>query len=331
MAAERTAAVPAHAGLGLGLALASAATFGSSGAFAKALLTQGWSPGAVVTARMAGAAAALLPVVLVVMRGRWRLLWRNARFAAAYGLVAVALCQFAYFNAVERLSVAVALLLEYLAPVLTVGYLWVRGARPGRLTLLGVVLALAGLLLVLDVFGGVRLSLVGVLWGLAAAGGLVGYFLLSAHEHEESLPPLVLAWAGLVVGAVVLGTAGLLGALPMRASSADVLIGDLRVGWWVPVAELAVVAAAFAYAAGIGAVRLLGATLASFLMLTEVLFAVGFAWLLLGEWPGLVQLAGGGLIIGGVLAVRLAEARASRPATSVEGLDPDFAVPTPVP
>lgn len=193
------------------------------------------------------------------------------------------------------------------------------------------VLALAGLLLVLDVFGGVRLSLVGVLWGLAAAGGLVGYFLLSAHEHEESLPPLVLAWAGLVVGAVVLGTAGLLGALPMRASSADVLIGDLRVGWWVPVAELAVVAAAFAYAAGIGAVRLLGATLASFLMLTEVLFAVGFAWLLLGEWPGLVQLAGGGLIIGGVLAVRLAEARASRPAASVEGLDPDFAVPTPVP
>ena len=64
-------------------------------------------------------------------------MWRNARFAAAYGLIAVALCQFAYFNAVERLSVAVALLLEYLAPVLIVGYLWVRGARPGRLTLLG--------------------------------------------------------------------------------------------------------------------------------------------------------------------------------------------------
>ena len=62
-------------------------------------------------------------------------MWRNARFAAAYGLIAVALCQFAYFNAVERLSVAVALLLEYLAPVLIVGYLWVRGARPGRLTL----------------------------------------------------------------------------------------------------------------------------------------------------------------------------------------------------
>ena len=325
-------ATASRTGLGLGLALASAATFGSSGAFAKALLTNGWSPGAVVTARMAGAALVLLPVVVVVLRGRWRLLWRNARFAVAYGLVAVALCQFAYFNAVERLSVAVALLLEYLAPVLIVGYLWVRGARPNRLTLAGVVLAVSGLLLVLDVFGGVRLSAVGVLWGLAAAGGLVGYFLLSAHEHEESLPPLVLAWAGLVVGAVVLGVAGLVGLLPMDASAADVAVGGVLVAWWVPVAELAVVAAAFAYAAGIGAVRLLGATLASFLMLTEVLFAVAFAWLLVGELPGLVQLAGGLLIVAGVVAVRLAEVRVSRPAALHAGAaDADFAVPTPVP
>ena len=179
--APPTAPAP-RAGLGLGLALASAATFGSSGAFAKALLVEGWSPGAVVTARMAGAALVLLPAVAVVLRGRWHLLRRNARFAAAYGLIAVALCQFAYFNAVERLSVAVALLLEYLAPVLIVGYLWARGARPGRLTVVGVFLSMAGLLLVLDVFGGVRLSLAGVAWGLVAAGGLVGYFLLSAQE-----------------------------------------------------------------------------------------------------------------------------------------------------
>jgi drug/metabolite transporter (DMT)-like permease len=344
MAAHSTTAPRARAGLGLGLALASAATFGSSGAFAKSLLVEGWSPGAVVTARMTGAALALLPAVVFVLRGRWHLLRRNAVFAVAYGLVAVALCQFAYFNAVERLSVAVALLLEYLAPVLIVGYLWARGKRPGRLTLAGVVLAVAGLLLVLDVVGGVRLSLTGVAWGLLAATGLVGYFLLSEHEHEESLPPLALAWAGLVVGAVVLGLAGLARLLPMRASTADVVVGGTELAWWVPVAELAVVAAAFAYAAGIGAVRHLGATMASFLMLTEVLFAIALAWLLLGELPGPVQLGGGVLIVAGVVAVRLGELRASRatPAGSTsaaggsgrvgdDGSDVDFAVPTPVP
>jgi drug/metabolite transporter (DMT)-like permease len=321
-------------GLGLGLALASAATFGSSGAFAKSLLVAGWSPGAVVTARMSGAALALLPAALFVLRGRWHLLRRNAGFAIAYGIIAVALCQFAYFNAVERLSVAVALLLEYLAPVLIVAYLWARGKRPTRLTLVGVVLAMGGLLLVLDVVGGVRLSLIGVAWGLLAAGGLVGYFLLSEHEHEESLPPLVLAWAGLVVGAAVLGLAGLAHLLPMRASTGPVVVGGTELAWWVPIAELAVVAAAFAYAAGIGAVRHLGVTLASFLMLTEVLFAIVIAWVLLGELPGVVQLAGGVLIVVGVLAVRLGELRAgerARLAAAADGSDADFTVPTPVP
>lgn len=326
MAPLTVTASRSRAGLGLGLALASAATFGSSGAFAKPLLGAGWSPGAVVTARIAGAALVLLPAVVVVLRGRWHLLRRNARFAAAYGVVAVALCQFAYFNAVERLSVAVALLLEYLAPVLIVGYLWARGKRPGRLTVAGVVLAMGGLLLVLDVLGGVRLSLSGVAWGLLAATGLVGYFLLSEHEHEESLPPLALAWAGLVVGSLVLGTAGLLRLLPMEASSSDVVVGGVQVAWWVPIAELAVVAAAFAYAAGIGAVRHLGATMASFLMLTEVLFAIALAWLLLGELPRVVQLVGGLLIVAGVVAVRVEELRVAR------ALQPaDFAVPTPVP
>jgi drug/metabolite transporter (DMT)-like permease len=46
---------------------------------------------------------------------------------------------------------------------------------------------------------------------------------------------------------------------------------------------------------------------ASFVGLTEVLFAVLFAWLLLGELPAPVQLAGGVLIIAGVVAVRVGE------------------------
>jgi drug/metabolite transporter (DMT)-like permease len=92
------------------------------------------------------------------------------------------------------------------------------------------------------------------------------------------------------------------------------------------------VAAAFAYAAGIGAVRHLGATMASFLMLTEVLFAVVFAWFLLGELPRLVQLAGGALVVAGVVAVRLEEVRTLRRARAVEdSIGSDFAVPTPVP
>jgi hypothetical protein len=77
----------------------------------------------------------------------------------------------------------------------------------------------------------------------------------------------------------------------------------------VPILVIALVAAAFAYVAGIAAVRMLGAKVASFVALTEVLFAVLFAWLVLAELPTPIQLAGGLLIIGGVVAVRADEPR----------------------
>jgi drug/metabolite transporter (DMT)-like permease len=62
------------------------------------------------------------------------------------------------------------------------------------------------------------------------------------------------------------------------------------------------------------AARALGSTVASFISLTEVLFAVLWAWLLLGELPAGIQLTGGALIVAGVLLVRLDELRAPRPA-----------------
>ena len=69
------------------------------------------------------------------------------------------------------------------------------------------------------------------------------------------------------------------------------------------------IAAATAYVAGIVATRVLGAKLASFVGLSEVMFAVLFAWVLLGELPRPVQLVGGLFILAGVVAVRSEQAR----------------------
>ncbi len=70
---------------------------------------------------------------------------------------------------------------------------------------------------------------------------------------------------------------------------------------------LGVVAAAVPYTSGIAAGRRLGSRLASFVALTEVLAAIVFAWLLLGELPRSVQLVGGLLILAGVVFVKLGE------------------------
>ncbi|QIX27410.1 DMT family transporter [Nocardioides sp. JQ2195] len=297
-------------GSGLIFALASAASFGLSGSLARGLLDSGWSAGAAVTVRIGLAALVLLVPALVVLRGRWALVRRNTFLITAYGVVAVAGCQLCYFYAVAHMQVGVALLIEYTAPVAVVVWMWLRhGHTPGRLTLLGALVAAVGLLLVLDIVSGASLSVVGVLWALGAMVGAATYFVLSADE-DNGLPPLVLAAGGLTVGTVVLGVAGLLRLVPMAASTTDAAYAGARVTWWVPLVLLGLVTAALAYTTGIAAGRRLGSRLASFVALTEVVAALGFAWLLLDELPRWIQLVGGVFLLAGVVIVKLGEPRA---------------------
>ncbi|MDQ0662335.1 drug/metabolite transporter (DMT)-like permease [Arthrobacter ulcerisalmonis] len=305
---------PGFQASGLGIALFSSAVFGLSGSFAKSLLETGWSPGAAVTARLTGAALLLAVPAAWALKGRWHQLRDNWLTIVLFGLIGVAACQLFYFNAVARLSVGVALLLEYLAPVIIVLWLWAASRRrPSVLTAGGTLLSLAGLVLVLDLTGAVKVDLVGVLWGMAAAVCLAIYFFITAREND-TLPPIVLASGGLMVGAAVMWLAAATGLLPMAFSTADTALGPWTTPWWAPLAGLVVLATVLAYVSGVMAARALGSKVASFVSLTEVLFAVVWAWLLLGELPGAIQLLGGIFIVGGVILVRLDELRA--PATS---------------
>jgi len=305
-------AEPRRAALDSGLlvALASAAAFGTSGPFSKALLESGWSAGSIVLLRVIGAALILLGPALLAVRGRWPLVRAHLGTIAVFGLAAVAGCQVAYANAIEHLTVGVALLLEYLAVVLVALWVWLRtGRAPSRLTWIGMAAAISGLVLVLDVTGSSATSIVGVSWGLLAAVGLTVYFVAAAAER--GLPPIVLAAFGMVAGALGLAVLGLTGLLPMTFSAAPVQVGGATLPAWSAVVELAVVAAALAYLLGTVATRRLGSTVASFVGLTEVLFAVGFAWLLLGQRLSPVQLLGGLLVVAGIALVRVDELRSS--------------------
>lgn len=301
--------VPPRPRFGLLLALLTAAAFGTSGAFARSLIDAGWSPSSAVTARVTIAALVLLIPSVIALRGRWRVLRRNLPMITAFGLIAIAGCQVAYFNAVQHLSVGVALLLEYMGIVLVVGWLWARHRqRPRALTIGGTVVSVLGLALVLDLAGDATVDLVGVFWGLIAAVGLAVFFVLSAKSDPE-LPPLAMAGGGMAIGSVALLALSAVGVLPIAANTDDVVFAGHDVPWWVPVAGLSLIAAVFAYVVGIMAARSLGSKLASFVGLTEVLFAVLFAWLLLGQLPTVVQLIGGVLIVAGVALVRVDELR----------------------
>jgi drug/metabolite transporter (DMT)-like permease len=300
-------------GAGFGLALLSAVTFATSGTFARSLIEAGWSAEAAVAARVGVAALVLAPPAAWSLRGRLHVLRDNLGMIGLFGLLAVAGAQACFFNAVRYLPIGVALLLEYLGIILVVGWMWMaHGQRPRRLTVTGAAAALLGLIFVLDLTGG-RLDPVGVLWGLGAAIGLATYFVLSARG-DNGLPSVALASGGMAVGGAVLIILGLLGPLPLHATLGSVDLAGHRVSWLVPIAGLSLVAAVVPYVAGIGAARILGARLSSFVGLTEVMFAILVAWLVLGELPTTVQLLGGVLIVTGVALVRLDELRPGQPA-----------------
>ncbi len=294
---------------GLVLAVLSAASFGLSGPLARCLLDVGWSAGAVVLARITIAALVVAPFAARSLRGRWHLLRGNARLVTAYGAVPVAATQFAYFSAVAEMDVAPALLIEYTAPAAVVGWLWLRqGERPSGMTLAGAAVAAVGLVLVLDLLSGADLALEGVAWALLAMSGAAVYFVMSA-DTSSGLPPLALAGVGLAVGALGLAALGLVGLLPLRATDEAPALAGTTVAWWLPLLGLGVVTAALAYCFGIAASRRLGSRLASFVALLEVVAGVTFAWLLLDQLPGPLQLAGGALVVVGVVVVKLGEGR----------------------
>jgi drug/metabolite transporter (DMT)-like permease len=307
MTHDRTGRADSRTASGLAFALGSAATFALSGPVASGLLDAGWSAGSVVLVRIAIGALVVAPFAAVALHGRWGLLRRHAGLILAYGVLAVAGAQFCFFAAVSRMQVGPALMIEYTAPAAVVGWLWLRhGQRPGPVTLVGAGLAALGLVLVLDLGSGGGLDPVGVLWALGAMTGLTAYFVLSADD-STGLPPIALAGGGLVVGAVLLGSLGLVGLLPMQVGEASASYDGRLLPAWLPLVVLGVVTAAVAYAAGIAAGRRLGSRLASFVALLEVVAAIGFAWLLLGELPHLLQLAGGALILAGVVTVKSGE------------------------
>jgi drug/metabolite transporter (DMT)-like permease len=288
---------------GLLFALVSAATFGSSGATAKGLIVTGWSAGGAVLVRLTGAAIVLVITAAIVHRGRSPLRAGSMRTLVIYGVVAMAGTQLAYFNAVARLDVGVALLLEFLAPVLLLTWSSLRArSLPARATLAGATLSLIGLALVLDVGGATALDPIGVAWGLVAAACLSGFFVLSERGADE-LPVLVMAAGGTAVGALVVLLSGLVGVVPLTFSTADTELAGLSVPWFVPVLWLILVATVAAYLTGIAAITRLGTRVSSFVGLAEVLFAVLIAWLLLAELPGPGQLVGGACFVAGIMVI----------------------------
>ncbi|MCW2690425.1 MAG: EamA family transporter, partial [Mycobacterium sp.] len=277
------------------------------GPFAKSLMEAGWSPTAAVTARLAGGALVMAIFATIVKPDWFREALQHGRTVVLYGLIPIAGAQLCYYNAVAHLSVGVALLLEYTAPVLVVGWLWATTKRwPGNRTLAGVGLAVAGIMLVLNVFSGAHINAIGVAWGLGAAVCAACYFMMSDKVTADGsgLNSVTLSAAGLVFGAASVAVLGLTGVMPLNFTTNDTVVAGLTTSWLVPVIALGVIATAIAYTLGIMGIARLRPSFASLVGLAEVMFAVLAAWVLLGEAVTPSQAVGGAVVLLGLTLAR---------------------------
>ncbi|TDT39247.1 threonine/homoserine efflux transporter RhtA [Streptomyces sp. BK208] len=286
-------------GAGLGLALASALAFGGSGVAAKPLIEAGLDPLHVVWLRVAGAALVMLPLAV-----RHRALpRRRPALVAGYGLLAVAGVQACYFAALSRIPVGVALLVEYLAPALVLGWVRFVQRRPvTRAAALGVVLAVGGLACVVEVWSGLGFDALGLLLALGAACCQVGYFVLSDQGSEagEAAPdPLGVIAYGLLVGAAVLTVVARPWSMEWSVLAHDAPMDGTPVPAALLLAWIVLVATVLAYVTGIVAVRRLSPQVAGVVACLEAVIATVAAWVLLGEHLSAPQIAGGFVVLAG--------------------------------
>lgn len=290
--------------LGLVIGLLAALAFGMSGAFIKPLLEAGWSPAAAVTVRALLGGLVLLPVALFAVRGRWSAVWRGRWRISAMGFIGVAATQLVYFASLQRIPVSTAILVEYMAPILLVAFVWATTRRiPRWVVLVGAVISVAGLVLVVSPGADTELDVLGLIFAGLAAVGCAIYYVVAARP-SDGLPPVALAGFGLLLGGVSLGLVGVTGLVPWSMTFDTVIMMGSPVAWWIPLLIVAVVATGFAYATSITAAELLGSRLASFVGLLEVVAAAVYSWVLLGEALTVVQILGGVLILVGIGFVR---------------------------
>jgi drug/metabolite transporter (DMT)-like permease len=288
---------------GLVVGLLAALGFSTSGPVAKPLIEAGWSPGGAMLARLGLGSLFLLVPALRALGGRYHLLREQWRVLLVFGVLSIAGGSTFYYLAIARLPVAVALLVEYTAPLLLLALAWLRTRRrPPAAVLAGAALAMGGLVLVLDVFGQIQLDGLGLLFAAVAAIGNASYWALTARPI--AVPAVTLAGTGMVIGAATVGLLGVTGVLPLVAPAVDVVVLGARVPWVVPVLVIGAVPTAISFGISAVSVRMLGERVASFVALAEVLFAVLLAWMLLGEAPLAVQVVGGALVVAGVALVR---------------------------
>ncbi|WP_262927698.1 EamA family transporter [Microbacterium sp. NIBRBAC000506063] len=153
---------------------------------------------------------------------------------------------------------------------------------------------------------------------------------MSANQ-TIALPPIGLTGLGMGIGALAIAVINLMQVMPTRVVFDGLDFAGIRVSWLVPTVLL-IVFTVGAYVCGIVGLRLIGATVGSFVNLFEVPFSVIAAWIILSEELGPRQLIGGAVIIAGIVFIKWGDVRLERRLARLQGesVPPAASEPPPI-
>ena len=299
--------------LGIALVVLSALCLIHNAGVSRVVLRAGLSPALLTTSRVTFTFLVLLVLALlfrrtalVPPRGRLLLL------LVLHGSVGVAALQWTYYVAIDRLTVSMALLLEYQAPVLVA--LWARlvqkEATHPRLWL-GLALAVFGLALATEVWNGASFDTVGVLAGIGAALTFSAYFLIGEAGVADLEPMRVIVWSFGVAAVCMNLFAPLTGLdrdlLDDQASMLGAL-AHLHAPVWALLVWIVLVGTLAPFGLFLLALTRASATTVTTVAMLEPIGVTALGWVWFGETLGVVAVIGCFAVVAGIVIAQSARA-----------------------
>ena len=296
--------------LGYAMAAGGAALWAVNGTVSKVILASGLSSLRLTQVRSTGALAGFVLVLAFTAPSRLRVRVRELPFLAVFGICGLAFVQWFYFLAIHRLAIGIALLIQYLAPLLVA--LWARYVfhEPVRRRIwLALALALGGLALIVDVRHGGTISTAGIVFSLAAAVTYALYLLLAEHAIGDRDPVSLLAW-GFGFAAVFWAVISPWWDFPFGLVTSHVsLLGHLstrHLPVWALMTWMILLGTIVPFFLLVSALRHLPATRVGIIAMLEPVVATIVAWAWLDEALGAAQLAGACVVLAAIVLAQTA-------------------------
>lgn len=295
--------------MGVVAGLLAALIFGANGSLVKVVIDAGLTAPQVTQFRTLGTALLAGAILLVTDRQAFRQPVRRIGALALLGVAGIAVLQWSYAMAIERLPVGIALLFEYLAVLIVALFALVVFREPvrGRIWF-AIGFVLVGLAIVAKVWDS-SLDGFGVLMAVVAAITLA-YYLLGGERLAGATSSMTVAfWTSAFAAAFWAMLSGWWSIEPSSFTTEVSLGGALEqvmLPMWIPLAVVVVVGTFVPKVLSFFALVRLKATPAGILASSEVIFAFVMAWLWLGEALDTVQVIGASIVLVGIVLAQTA-------------------------